>query len=111
MSVDLRTRDLKKIIEAFEQERDKLLDQVQHIKGHADRMEWVIKVLMGQVDRIEKEEKQRQIMLQQQEEAMKIAKEKGNVGVHPSEKPSITERRHKKAASPETEENNLNKLK
>lgn len=102
MSIELRTKDLRKIIEAFEQERDKLLDQVQHIKGHADRMEWVIKVLLGQVDRIEKEEKQKLIMIQQQEEAMKAAKEKGNVGVHPSEKASINERKNtKKPTTPE----------
>lgn len=105
MSSELRTRDLKKIIEAFEQERDKLLDQVQHIKGHADRMEWVIKVLLGQVDRIEKEEKQRLAMLQQQQEAMRIAKEKGNVGTHPSEKPNVSERKTKKANNSDSQEN------
>ena len=53
-NVDLRTNDLKKIVEAFELERDKLLDQVQYLKGSAERLEWVIKIMNTQLDRIKK---------------------------------------------------------
>lgn len=88
-TVDVRTGDLKKIVEAFEVERDKLLDQVQYLKGSAERLEWVIKVMNAQLDRIQKEEQQKEFLAEQQRRALEAAKEKGNVGVHPS----MTERR------------------
>lgn len=83
--LDLRTTDLKKLLDAFETERDKLLDQVQYLKGSAERLEWVIKVLNGQLDWIQKDQKQKEVLAQQQEAALVTAKEKGNVGIHPAD--------------------------
>lgn len=83
-NVDLRTNDLKKIVEAFELERDKLLDQVQYLKGSAERLEWVIKIMNAQLDRIQKEEQQRELLAEQQRVALEAAKARGNLGVHPS---------------------------
>lgn len=82
--LELRTGDLRKIVDAFESERDKLLDQVQYLKGSADRLEWTIKVLNGQIDRVEKEEKQKAAIAAQANQALESAREKGNVGAHPT---------------------------
>ena len=79
-----RTKDIKRLVEAFEQERDKLLDQVQYLKGHSERIEWVIKVMNSQVAQIEQEENQKIILQRAQEQALQAAREKGNVGAHPS---------------------------
>lgn len=89
-----RTAEMKKLVDAFEKERDKLLDQVQFIKGHAERMEWVIKVMNSHISTVEKEEEQKAIQAAAYEDAIKVAREKGNVGVHPSERPSLAERKN-----------------
>lgn len=83
-TLELRTTDLKKLITAFEKERDTLLDQVQYLKGNADRMEWVIRVLTAQLAQIEKEEEQRLILAAQQEKALETAHQNGNISAHPS---------------------------
>lgn len=94
---EIRTGDLKRIITAFEQERDKLLDQVQYIKGNADRIEWVIKVMNNQVTQIEQEEITKAKLAEQQEAAMKAARERGNVGAHPSSRSGDLAERRKEA--------------
>lgn len=119
MTLELRTTDLKKTINAFEQERDKLLDQVQYLKGNSDRLEWVIKVLNAQLTQIEQEETQKtkqaaqlaaqlaaqhaaqlaaaQQLATQQAAAMQAAHEQGNVGKHPDERKSDIKERKKQA--------------
>ena len=92
--VETRTAATKIAIDAFEKERDKMLDQLANLKGQADRLEWVIKVLLGQVAQIEQEESQLEQLKKQQELAMQAAREAGNVGVHPSERrEALTERK------------------
>ena len=110
-NTELRTAATKVALDAFEKERDKLLDQLANLKGQADRLEWVIKVLLNQVTQIEQEEtileqqrKQQETMLEQQrkqqEEAMKSAREAGNVGTHPSErKADLAERKQQAKAT------------
>jgi septal ring factor EnvC (AmiA/AmiB activator) len=92
--LETRTAELRRLLDAFEKERDKLLDQVQYLKGNADRMEWVIRVINTQLNQIENEEKQREIVMKQQAEAMILAKEQGNVGTHPSERKTVVSRRN-----------------
>ena len=94
---EIRIAELQRIRDAFEPERDKLLDQVQYLKGQADRIEWVIKVLNGQIAQIEKEEEMKAAIAEQREESLKVAREKGNVGSHPSEKKETLEHRRKTA--------------
>jgi len=108
-NVDLRTNDLKKIVEAFELERDKLLDQVQYLKGSAERLEWVIKIMNTQLDRIQKEEQQRELLAEQQRLALEAAKARGNLGVHPSmseRRADLTERRNGQTSQEAKQEDN-----
>jgi len=117
-NVELRTAALKSTIEVFESERDKLLDQVAHLKGHSDRLEWVIRVLLAQVARIEQEEmeqakkqeeeKQKQQidteLAAQHEAALALARQAGNVGVHPSERKAKLSNRKKSQTQASAEE-------
>lgn len=104
MSANLRTQDLKRIAEAFEKEHSKLLEQAQQLKGHSDRIEWVIKVLINQIDVIEKEEKQKLILQQQQLAALNASKEKGSIGSHPSERENPQDRKNTKKQNTSSEQ-------
>jgi len=96
----IKIAELQRIREGFEPERDKLLDQVQYIKGQADRMEWVIKVLNGQIDQLVQMEKQAEIQAREYQKSLESARDKGNVGVHPDEKKiSLKERKKKKKST------------
>ena len=95
-----RTEEVRKLIDAFEKERDKLLDQVQYIKGHAERMEWVIKVMNAHISVVEKEEEQKIKQAAMYEEAAKVAREKGNIGAHPSERAGDLAQRRTSANTP-----------
>jgi hypothetical protein len=77
-----KTEELKKMIEIFELERDKLLDQVQYLKGNADRIEWVIRQMNSHIDSLENEDR----LQQAQQLASSAAREAGNVGVHPKQR-------------------------
>ena len=92
----LRTDDLKRLQDFFEQERDKLYDQVANLQGQKERLDWAIKNINGLILQIEKQEEATAQQLQKQAEAMAVAREKGNVGAHPSErKETIAERKKK----------------
>jgi hypothetical protein len=94
MSYELRTKEIKRLQEFYEQERDKLYDQVANLQGQKDRLDWAIKVINAQLLQIEKEEQQKANLIAQQQQAMMAAREQGNIGTHPSErKAKIQERK------------------
>lgn len=95
---DQRTIELKKLLDFYEQERDKLYDQVANLQGQKERLDWAIRVINARVEHITKEEQQRAALIKQQNEAMESAREQGNVGVHPSERKGKLAERRKEAA-------------
>ena len=108
--LDLRITDLKKVVTAFEAERDKLLDQVQYLKGSADRIEWVIKVMVGQLEWIEKDEKNKEALVKKEEASILVAKEKGNIGAHPTysqKSAELADRKDKILPSPDQQDSQL----
>lgn len=100
-NTEVRTAATRAAIDAFEKERDKLLDQLANLKGQADRLEWVIKILLSQVTQIEQEEAKLEQLRKQQEDALKLAREAGNVGIHPSERKNDLAERKQQAKEAE----------
>ena len=92
--VEQRTAELLRLHGFFEQERDKLYDQVANLQGQKERLDWSIKVITGQVEQIRKEEAQRAAYAKAQDEAMQAARLAGNVGTHPDvRKEKVLERK------------------
>jgi hypothetical protein len=104
MSYELRTKELKRLQEFYEQERDKLYDQVANLQGQRDRLDWAIKVINAQLLQIEKEEQQKASLIAQQQQAMMAAREQGNIGAHPSERKVKVQERKAQAKKEDTPE-------
>ena len=108
--LDLRITDLKKVIQAFEAERDKLLDQAKYLKGNTDRLDWVLKVMVGQLEWIEKDEKNKEALAKKEEASILVAKEKGNIGAHPTysqKSAELADRKDKIPTSPDQQDPQL----
>lgn len=96
LTTENRTFELKRLRDFYEKERDSLYDQVANLQGQKERMDWAIKVINAQMLQIEKEEALKFAQYRQQEEALQAARERGNVGAHPSErKAKLAERKAK----------------
>lgn len=92
-----RTQELRRLQDFYEKERDKLYDQVANLQGQKERLDWAIRVVNTQIHQIEKQEQERILAEKRQREAFEIAKEKGNVGSHPSERKQKLNERRKQA--------------
>lgn len=92
--VEQRTAELLKLQSFFEEERDKLYDQVANLQGQKQRLDWTIRVINAQLEQIKKEEAQRAAYIKAQNEAMEAARVAGNVGTHPDlRKEQVMERK------------------
>jgi hypothetical protein len=104
LTTDNRTFELKRLRDFYEKERDTLYDQVANLQGQKERLDWAIKVINAQMLQIEKEEALKFSQYKQQQQALQVAKEQGNVGVHPSERKTKLSERKAQVKSEENKE-------
>jgi hypothetical protein len=94
VTIENKTFELKRLKEFYEKEKEALGNQIINLQGQKERLDWAIRVINAQMVQIEKEEGQKFAQYIQQQQALEIAKEQGNIGVHPSErKAKLNERK------------------
>jgi len=94
-----RLEGFKALLDLLEPERDKMLDNYHYVRGSKDMIEKIVKGVSALYENEIKNIEIERLATIKREEALKVAREKGNVGVHPSERPNTLQERREQAPS------------
>ena len=89
-------KGIQRVIDFMEREKIKTNEQMIQLRGSTERLDWSIKVMQLTIQQIQQEI----IQKQQAEEALRVAREEGNIGVHPDVRKETLQQRKKSDKNP-----------